>query len=1280
MVGPLSEPLLKLPEFRCRGPCPDIERGSTTPSQHSDESEAAPTSPSSERGCPTSPSPGRLARGLRGIYCATQASHCSGGDETPSEHSIASFGQQPMNVRTFLQSLTPGPRRGPLRCALLDFATSVEEEERLPGNPSRLPSPAVLQEFLQVPEDKAEGLDLDLDGLEEDEEEDEDDIPEARAKSSSPHDLEAGPPATPSTPRRTRRPGAELLGVSCESTSRRRRSSVESMLGLGDSQAISGSLSVPSNLQGPLLGLVAAAEQESTSGRMPDAESQETVNYIHVAASSASTEDSTVVQDPRFFIGAPKEAKVYGEAVQEKLPIVVSHEFASSVASSCFQRRSLNIIAESKEWDALASSSESCGVGAELGEDNFGRQSTPSHIEVGVSCDADVLVDPNLLRCWSWCFFFLEMWVSNFCLCLCVARGDWGICFLLSLPHLLLVGMEVELISRDWAFRRNLFTLRRHSPLKAWFFKYIVFAVFGLLSCLPVVRARQCWKQRGMRPSLVDEIEEPSATDSARFDSHVMLVTNVPRIMVLLYASTCLLYSKLQLSILLSMAFLSLVNVLQAAVNFDYYASSWIRRQYERVSESVMFHVLHHSYRLVELALRILTLLGFAVVLRNQALLGVSLLALDYLLGTAALLVVTSLTPGSSRMVLILSVSIYVFDCCRFIDECGLTMQARYISSFLRGLRVFQSASVIPLIWFFARPGRLRTEGWEAEFLGLLSMVGTLLVAYFLLECFTRLRHRPVDVFIACRKGLLPELTALLDEGTDANRRLLDATRQTPLHIAAAAGSSACVTALLQHGADPLLCDVEDETALHKACRRGDARCIRALLHPPNDTPCVLRGDHLECTLQANKSGLIARQLLSPKADCRLAEELMACEQGEAPLVGRTCSTQMEQSIPRRPTTPVEATEIFGKVLKDSSSRFLVDETSSDNSNLTGFLFSTGVGERMAEVLGADQRFAEEQPVQLTALRTQGVLGAGAFGKVFKVLDVASSEVYALKLQRRDRASKFAIREATALHRSSHAFIVRLIHIFQTQSYYALLMELCDKSLNACILDHFSSSGRLEGLPEDLARRYAACITLALEYLHQQKVVFRDLKPDNVLVTFQDNVAKLADFGLARSLDPSFLDKGADPDSDNDEKALSPYSSTVCGTPRFMAPEVYDEPKFYDSEDEEESAIKRVLSRDWYAMGCCMLLMLLGQDGGSLAEMKGRRVLLPPSGQQEITCALRKASKKGLIHEHALHLIDALTAPVEARANAEEVRAQPFMKAAIQEMEKFAGHMADTRS
>eukprot|EP00435_Cladocopium_sp_Y103_P021007 s1824_g5.t1 len=292
-------------------------------------------------------------------------------------------------------------------------------------------------------------------------------------------------------------------------------------------------------------------------------------------------------------------------------------------------------------------------------------------------------------------------------------------------------------------------------------------------------------------------------------------------------------------------------------------------------------------------------------------------------------------------------------------------------------------------------------------------------------------------------------------------------------------------------------------------------------------------------------------------------------------------------------------------------------------------------------------------------------------GGVAKVLDVCSSEVYALKLQRRDSTTKFAIREAEALHRSSHAFIVRLIHIFQTQSYYALLMELCDKSLNACILDSLDENGQIGGLADYPTKRYAACITLALEYLHQQRVVFRDLKPDNVLVTFKDNVAKLADFGLARSLtlDSAVEARGSE-ESGSDR--LSPkVSSTVCGTPRFMAPEVYDELMLVDSDDEED-AIKRLLSRDWYALGCCLLLMLLGQEAGSLAEANGRRVLLPPSGQAEITCSLRKASKKGRIDEDALHLIDSLTAPVEVRFDASDLRRQPFLEQVIVEMEQFA--------
>lgn len=928
----------------------------------------------------------------------------------------------------------------------------------------------------------------------------------------------------------------------------------------------------------------------------------------------------------------------------------------------------LNIIEESKEWGAMASSE---GMSEEvLSGRRLRSPRAASQIEVHSPAKSASNIDPNLVRCWNWCLFFLEMWISVACIGLCAARRDWCLCFLLALPHTLLVGIEVQLISRDWAFRRNVHYLEQSSTGKALFFKSIIFLVFGWLSCLPVMRARQCWKQRGMRTSLVDEIEAPSVAESARVDSHVMFVTNVPRIMVLLYASRSLVYTDFELSVLLCMVLLSLMNVLQAAVNFDYYASKWIRSQYEASKPSLQafpfqFQVLHHVYRFCEIALRILTLVTVIEVLKLHLWFGVLYICWDYLLGTAALLAVTNLAPGSSRMVPILSVSIYVFDCCRFIDEQGLTRQANKVSNFLCALRSSQAVT-LPLIWFAVHPEQFHAG--SVAFLPTWVALMSLLAAVWLLEHCTRLQHRAVDIFMACKKGTVQEVIRLLDAGCDCNLRLLDGTGTTPLHVASGYGQTECVEVLLRRGADPLLCDMDGETALHKACRRGHARCIRALLHPAEDSPCVLRGDFLECAAQVNKAGQRPLQLLNGETCWDLVEELAKFQ--HEPDLKRSLSSQLAS-----PTRSVSgelqgvAQSVFGQVVKNSESRFLVATSSTAARNLTGFLFSTGIGEQMAEVLDNQ----DTSPMQLTSLRTQGVLGAGAFGKVFKVLDISSAEVYALKLQRRDSTTKFAIREAQALHRSSHAFIVRLIHIFQTQSYYALLMELCDKSLNACILEHLDNSGQILGLPDDATKRYTACITLALEYLHKQRVVFRDLKPDNVLITFKDNVAKLADFGLARSLTLDPLEpKGSEETCSSSEKLSPKVSSTVCGTPRFMAPEVYEELKLIDSDDEEEDSIKRLLSRDWYALGCCLLLMQLGQEGGTLAEANGRRVLLPPSGQAEITCSLRKASKKGRIDEDALHLIDALTAPVEVRFDASDLRHQPFLQQVIVEMEEFA--------
>lgn len=102
----------------------------------------------------------------------------------------------------------------------------------------------------------------------------------------------------------------------------------------------------------------------------------------------------------------------------------------------------------------------------------------------------------------------------------------------------------------------------------------------------------------------------------------------------------------------------------------------------------------------------------------------------------------------------------------------------------------------------------------------------------------------------------------------------------------------------------------------------------------------------------------------------------------------------------------------------------------------------------------------------------------------------------------------------------------------------------------------------LRGMPENVARHYVATVTLALEYLHDNDIVYRDLKPENVLLA-RDGSAKLGDFGFAKR-----IKKGT-------------HTFTFCGTPGYVAPEV-------------------VLARgyghsvDWWGLGVMTYVLLTG--------------------------------------------------------------------------------------
>ncbi|TPX41285.1 hypothetical protein SeMB42_g05627 [Synchytrium endobioticum] len=167
------------------------------------------------------------------------------------------------------------------------------------------------------------------------------------------------------------------------------------------------------------------------------------------------------------------------------------------------------------------------------------------------------------------------------------------------------------------------------------------------------------------------------------------------------------------------------------------------------------------------------------------------------------------------------------------------------------------------------------------------------------------------------------------------------------------------------------------------------------------------------------------------------------------------------------------------------------------------------------------------------------VLGKGAFGKVMLAEERDSRKVCAIKVLRKDHyiqtqdveSIRAELRVFLIASRGHHPFLVNLYSCFQTKTRVYFVMEYAS---GGDLMFHIQS-GRLS---MDRIRFYAAEILLALEYFHQHNVVYRDLKPENVLLT-RDGHIKLADYGICR-----------------ENMRYGDRTNTFCGTPDFMAPEI----------------------------------------------------------------------------------------------------------------------------
>ncbi|XP_035028766.1 cGMP-dependent protein kinase 2 [Hippoglossus stenolepis] len=189
------------------------------------------------------------------------------------------------------------------------------------------------------------------------------------------------------------------------------------------------------------------------------------------------------------------------------------------------------------------------------------------------------------------------------------------------------------------------------------------------------------------------------------------------------------------------------------------------------------------------------------------------------------------------------------------------------------------------------------------------------------------------------------------------------------------------------------------------------------------------------------------------------------------------------------------------------------------------------------ELMRLTERIALLSPQQpFQELEVIATLGMGGFGRVELVKLKDEDTTFALKCIKKmhivdTRQQEHIYSEKNILQQISSGFIIRLFRTFRDDKFVYMLLEVClGGELWTVLRD-------MNYFDEPKARFCTGCVSEAFDYLHTLGIIYRDLKPENLLLD-NEGYVKMADFGFAKKI------------------GLGKKTWTFCGTPEYVAPEV----------------------------------------------------------------------------------------------------------------------------